>query len=138
MEKYMVVCTFKKGIEMSDVYAVVAEEQAKAAELQAAQADADGEEVLRRVEPAMQQVQQHGRSRQQGNQRGLVAGPGLQRSGQRPAAQHAVHEHGHGPRLQEIRADARQHEPENADQTCPLRLEESEGAEERGHGWRVG
>ena len=32
----MVVCTFKKGIEMSDVYAVVAEEQAKAAELQAA------------------------------------------------------------------------------------------------------
>lgn len=32
----MVVCTFKKGTEMSDVYEVVAEEQAKAAELQAA------------------------------------------------------------------------------------------------------
>jgi muconolactone delta-isomerase len=36
MEKFMVVCTFKQGTEMSDVYAVVAEEQAKAAELQAA------------------------------------------------------------------------------------------------------
>ena len=36
MEKYMVVCTFKQGTEMSDVYAVVAEEQAMAAELQAA------------------------------------------------------------------------------------------------------
>jgi muconolactone delta-isomerase len=35
MEKFMVVCTFKQGTEMSDVYAVVAEEQAKAAELQA-------------------------------------------------------------------------------------------------------
>ena len=32
----MVVCTFKPGTEMSDVYSVVAEEQAKAAELQAA------------------------------------------------------------------------------------------------------
>lgn len=36
MEKYMVVCTFKDGTDMSDVYGVVAEEQAKAAELQAA------------------------------------------------------------------------------------------------------
>ena len=36
MEKFMVVCTFKQGTEMSDVYAVVAEEQAKAAELQSA------------------------------------------------------------------------------------------------------
>jgi muconolactone delta-isomerase len=36
MEKFMVVCTFKQGTEMSDVYAVVAEEQVKAAELQAA------------------------------------------------------------------------------------------------------
>jgi len=36
MEKFMVVCTFKPGTEMSDVYSVVAEEQAKAAELQAA------------------------------------------------------------------------------------------------------
>ena len=36
MEKFMVVCTFKQGTEMSDVYDVVAEEQAKAAELQAA------------------------------------------------------------------------------------------------------
>ncbi len=36
MEKFMVVCTFKQGTEMSDVYAVVAEEQAKAAELQTA------------------------------------------------------------------------------------------------------
>jgi muconolactone delta-isomerase len=32
----MVVCTFKQGTEMSDVFAVVAEEQAKASELQAA------------------------------------------------------------------------------------------------------
>ena len=32
----MVVCTFKPGTEMSDVYSIVAEEQAKAAELQAA------------------------------------------------------------------------------------------------------
>jgi len=36
MEKFTVVCTFKPGTEMSDVYSVVAEEQAKAAELQAA------------------------------------------------------------------------------------------------------
>jgi len=36
MEKFMVVCTFKQGTEMKDVYSVVAEEQAKAAELQAA------------------------------------------------------------------------------------------------------
>ena len=36
MEKFMVVCTFKPGTEMSDVYSIVAEEQAKAAELQAA------------------------------------------------------------------------------------------------------
>ena len=36
MEKFMVVCTFKPGTEMSDVYSVVAEEQAKAAELQVA------------------------------------------------------------------------------------------------------
>ncbi len=36
MEKFMVVCTFKQGTEMSDVYAVVPEEQAKATELQAA------------------------------------------------------------------------------------------------------
>ena len=36
MESFMVVCTFKQGTEMSDVYAVVAEEQAKAAELQSA------------------------------------------------------------------------------------------------------
>jgi len=36
MEKFMVVCTFKPGTEMSDIYSVVAEEQAKAAELQAA------------------------------------------------------------------------------------------------------
>ena len=36
MEKFMVVCTFKPGTEMSDVYSVIAEEQAKAAELQAA------------------------------------------------------------------------------------------------------
>ena len=36
MDKFMVVCTFKKGTVMSDVYDVVAEEQAKAAELQAA------------------------------------------------------------------------------------------------------
>lgn len=32
----MVVCTFEEGTVMSDVYDVVAEEQAKAAELQAA------------------------------------------------------------------------------------------------------
>lgn len=32
----MVVCTFKQGTEMKDVYSVIAEEQAKAAELQAA------------------------------------------------------------------------------------------------------
>jgi muconolactone delta-isomerase len=36
MEKFMVVCTFKPGTEMSDVYSVVAEEQTKAAELQSA------------------------------------------------------------------------------------------------------
>ena len=36
MEKFMVVCTFKQGTEMSDVYTVVAEEQAKASELQTA------------------------------------------------------------------------------------------------------
>ena len=36
MESFMVVCTFKQGTEMRDVYAVVAEEQAKAAELQSA------------------------------------------------------------------------------------------------------
>ncbi|MEY4025072.1 MAG: hypothetical protein RL438_585 [Actinomycetota bacterium] len=36
MEKFMVVCTFKQGAEMKHVYSVVAEEQAKAAELQAA------------------------------------------------------------------------------------------------------
>lgn len=36
MEKFMVVCKFKQGTEMKDVYSVVAEEQAKAAELQAA------------------------------------------------------------------------------------------------------
>jgi muconolactone delta-isomerase len=36
MEKFMVVCTFKQGTEMSDIYAVVAEEQTKAAELQEA------------------------------------------------------------------------------------------------------
>jgi muconolactone delta-isomerase len=34
MNKFMVVCTFKEGTVMNDVYAVVAEEQAKAAELQ--------------------------------------------------------------------------------------------------------
>lgn len=34
MNEYMVVCTFKEGTVMDDVYAVVAEEQAKAAELQ--------------------------------------------------------------------------------------------------------
>jgi hypothetical protein len=33
MEKFMVVCTFKQGTEVKDVYSVVAEEQAKAAEL---------------------------------------------------------------------------------------------------------
>lgn len=36
MDKFMVVCEFKRGTVMSDVYDVVAEEQAKAAELQAA------------------------------------------------------------------------------------------------------
>jgi muconolactone delta-isomerase len=36
MNGYMVVCTFKEGTEMSDVYDVIAEEQAKTAELQAA------------------------------------------------------------------------------------------------------
>ena len=36
MNKFMVVCTFKEGTVMSDVYDVVAEEQAKAAELQSA------------------------------------------------------------------------------------------------------
>jgi len=36
MDKYMVVCTFKKGTVMSDVYGVIAEEQAKASELQSA------------------------------------------------------------------------------------------------------
>ena len=36
MDKFMVVCTFKEGTVMSDVYGVIAEEQAKAAELQAA------------------------------------------------------------------------------------------------------
>jgi muconolactone delta-isomerase len=35
MNKFMVVCTFKEGTVMSDVYDVIAEEQAKAAELQA-------------------------------------------------------------------------------------------------------
>jgi muconolactone delta-isomerase len=34
MDKFMVVCTFKKGTVMSDVYGVIAEEQAKASELQ--------------------------------------------------------------------------------------------------------
>jgi len=36
MDKFMVVCVFKKGTVMSDVYDVIAEEQAKAAELQSA------------------------------------------------------------------------------------------------------
>lgn len=36
MDKFMVVCTFKKDTVMSDVYGVIAEEQAKAAELQSA------------------------------------------------------------------------------------------------------
>ena len=36
MNGYMMVCTFKEGTVMSDVYDVIAEEQAKAAELQAA------------------------------------------------------------------------------------------------------
>jgi len=35
MDKFMVVCTFKEGTVMADVYNVIAEEQAKAAELQA-------------------------------------------------------------------------------------------------------
>lgn len=34
MNSYMVVCTFKEGTVMSDVYDVIAEEQAKAAELE--------------------------------------------------------------------------------------------------------
>lgn len=34
MDKFMVICTFKEGTVMSDVYGVVAEEQAKASELQ--------------------------------------------------------------------------------------------------------
>lgn len=34
MNKFMVVCTFKEGTVMSDVYGVIAEEQAKASELQ--------------------------------------------------------------------------------------------------------
>jgi muconolactone delta-isomerase len=34
MNKFMVVCVFKKGTVMSDVYNVIAEEQAKASELQ--------------------------------------------------------------------------------------------------------
>ena len=33
MNNYMVVCSFKEGTVMSDVYDVIAEEQAKAAEL---------------------------------------------------------------------------------------------------------
>jgi len=36
MDKFMVVCVFKKGTVTSDVYDVIAEEQAKAAELQSA------------------------------------------------------------------------------------------------------
>lgn len=36
MDKFMVVCTFKEGTVMSDVYSVIAEEQAKASELQSA------------------------------------------------------------------------------------------------------
>lgn len=36
MDKFMVVCVFKKGTVMGDVYDVIAEEQAKASELQAA------------------------------------------------------------------------------------------------------
>lgn len=36
MDKFMVVCTFKEGTVMNDVYGVIAEEQAKASELQAA------------------------------------------------------------------------------------------------------
>lgn len=36
MDKFMVVCTFKKGTVMSDVYDVIADEQAKASELQSA------------------------------------------------------------------------------------------------------
>jgi muconolactone delta-isomerase len=34
MNKFMVVCTFKEGTEMNDVYGVIAEEQERAAELQ--------------------------------------------------------------------------------------------------------
>ena len=36
MNGYMVVCTFKEGTVMADVYDVIAEEQAKATELQEA------------------------------------------------------------------------------------------------------
>jgi len=36
MDSFMVVCTFKSGTEMSEVMAVVAEEQAKVGELKAA------------------------------------------------------------------------------------------------------
>ncbi|MFM8871714.1 MAG: muconolactone Delta-isomerase family protein [Actinomycetota bacterium] len=36
MNGYMVVCTFKQGTVMADVYDVIAEEQAKGAELQKA------------------------------------------------------------------------------------------------------
>jgi len=36
MNKFMVVCTFKEGTVMSDVYAVIPAEQERAAELQAA------------------------------------------------------------------------------------------------------
>lgn len=36
MNEYMVVCAFREGTVMSDVYGVIAEEQAKASELQAA------------------------------------------------------------------------------------------------------
>lgn len=36
MDKFMVVCSFKEGTVMSDVYGVIPEEQAKASELQSA------------------------------------------------------------------------------------------------------
>lgn len=36
MDKFMVVCTFKKGTVMSDVYDVISQEQARASELQSA------------------------------------------------------------------------------------------------------
>ncbi len=36
MDKFMVVCTFKEGTVMSDVYGVIAEEQAKTIDLQSA------------------------------------------------------------------------------------------------------